>query len=166
MPFSRALTLESALPAAVVRSRLRVRAASPGIVDLAAFRRRQVIGWRLSEAGDSCLFQPEYGEALDVAGKRLIGLVEPLGEGSRIRGRITVSPLTRILASVWMLAVSVATLVALGEGHEAPAKVLGISALMLGVAVVMMRYSLWSTSRIIESRLRRRLDVSGPRAAA
>lgn len=166
MMFSRALTIESTLPAAAVRSRLRARAGSGDIADLAAYRRRQIIGWKLSEAGEDFLFQPEYGDTLDVEGARLVGLVEPFGAGSRIRGRITVSPFTRIVLSVWMLAVALATVVALDQGREAPSKVLGISALLLGAAVVMVRYSLWSTRRLVESRLRQSLDVSGPRVAA
>jgi hypothetical protein len=60
----------------------------------------------------------------------------------------------------------VATVVALGQGVEAPEKVLGIAALMLGAAVLMVRYSLWSTSRVVEARLRQSLEESGASVAA
>lgn len=166
MLFSRAVSIQSTLPAAIVRSRLRTRATLHDVTDLAEYRRRQIIGWRLSEAGERFLFQPEYGDALDVEGARLVGLVEPFGAGSRIRGHVTVSPFTRVLASVSMLAITVAMIVGLSQAREPAAKVLGISWLMLGVTVIMVRYSLWSTRRIVESRLRQSLDVAGPRAAA
>jgi hypothetical protein len=166
MLFSRSLTIESTLSATAARSCLRARATSPDVLDLAAFRRRQIIGWRLSESHESFLFQPEYGDSLDVEGARFVGLVEPVGAGSRIRGRIMVSLLTRIVMSVWILAVAAASVVALGQGLEAPEKVLEISALMLGASVLMVRYSLWSTSRVVEARLRQSLEASGSSAAA
>jgi hypothetical protein len=166
MLFSRPFSIDSALSATVARSRLRTRATSRDVVDLAAFRRRQIIGWRLSEVNESFLFQPEYGDSLSVDGARFFGLVEPVGAGSRIRGRIIASLLTRIVMSVWILAVAVASVVALDQGLEAPEKVLGISALMLGAAVLMVRYRLWSTSKIVEARLRQSLEASGSSVAA
>ena len=166
MLFSRPLAIEATLSVPIARARLRTYAASRDHLDLAAFRRRQIIGWRLSEANESFLFQPEYGDSLSVDGARFFGLVEPVGAGSRIRGRVMVSPLTRIVMSVWMLAVVAATVAALGQGEEAPAKVLGIAALMFGAAVVMCRYSLWSTSRLVETRLRQSLEESGASVAA
>ena len=166
MLFHRPLIIESRLSVALTRVRLRACASSPFVADLEAFRRRQIIGWRLSESDESFLFQPEYGDLLDIEGARFVGLVEPVGEGSRIRGRIVAAPLTKIVVSVLLFAVVFAMLVALREGTEAPAKVLGISALMLGVAVTMVRYSLWSASRDVEARLRQSLDASGAVAAA
>ena len=166
MLFSRPLAVESTLSVPIARSRLRTYATSRDQLDLAAFRRRQIIGWRLSEASESFVFQPEYGDSLDVEGARFFGLVEPFGSGSRIRGLIMVSPLTKIVMSVWLLAVVAATVAALGQGQEAPANVLGIGALMFGAAVVMVRYSLWSTSRLVEARLRQSLEASGASAAA
>jgi hypothetical protein len=166
MLFSQSLSIDSTLPAPVARSRLRTRGTSRDVVDLAAFRRRQIIGWRLSESHESFLFQPEYGDSLDIEGTRFVGLVEEVGAGSRIRGRIIVSLLTRIVMSVWMLAVAVATVVALGQGLEAPEKVVGISVLMFGAAVLMMRYTLWSTSRLVEARLRQSLEAPGSSVAA
>jgi hypothetical protein len=166
MLFSRPLAIESTLSVPVARARVRTYATSRDALDLAAFRRRQIIGWRLSEVNESFLFQPEYGDSLAVDGTRFFGLVEPVGAGSRIRGRIMVSPLTRIVMSLWMLAVAVATVVALGQGVEAPEKVLGIAALMLGAAVLMVRYSLWSTSRVVEARLRQSLEELDASVAA
>lgn len=166
MLFSRPLAIESILSVAIARARVRTYATSRDTLDLAAFRRRQIIGWRLSEANESFLFQPEYGDSLSVEGARFFGLVEPAGTGSRIRGRIMVSPLTRIVMSVFMLAVVAATVAALGQGQEPPAKVLGIAALMFGAAVLMVRFSLWSTSRLVETRLRQSLEAPGASVAA
>ena len=166
MLFSRLLIIESSLSASVARARVREFATSTDIPDLAAFRRRQIIGWRLSEASESSLFQPEYGDSLDVDGARFIGLVESLPTGgSRIRGRIMASPSTRIVISAWMLVAVLATVVALHEEREAPAKLLAISALMFSGAVLMVWYSLRSASRLVEIRLRQSLSSSHSRAA-
>jgi len=166
MLFDRPLIIESGLSVALTRARLRACASSPYVADLDAFRRRRIIGWRLSEANESFLFQPEYGDLLDIDGSRLVGLVEPMGNGARIRGRVVVSGLTKIVASLWMLAVAVAMLVALRQGTEAPASVLGIGAFLLAAAVTMVRYRLWSASRDIHDRLRQRLDPSRADVAA
>ena len=166
MLFRRCLTVESALSVAVTRARLRACAAKPFVADLAAFRRRQIIGWRLSEGNESFLFQPEYGDTLDVEGARFVALVEPVGQGARIRGFVSTSPFTTVVLSLWILAVGAATVVALGQGTEPPARVLGIGALMFGAAAVMVRYSLWSTSRLVAARLQQGVDASSTSAAA
>jgi len=166
MLFARPLTIDSTLPVPVARARMRACATKPYVADLAAFRRRQIIGWRLSEANESFLFQPEYGDTLDMDGARFVGLVEPLGTGARIRGLVMVSPLTKIVLSVWMIAVVAATVASLRQATESPSRVLGIAALMVGAAVVMVRYSLWSTSRVVQTRLRQSIDVAGAEAAA
>lgn len=166
MLFRRPLIIESRLSVALTRARLRACASSPYLADLEAFRRRRIIGWRLSEASESFLFQPEYGDLLAIEGARFVGLVEPVGEGSRIRGRIVAAPLTKIVLSLWMVAVVAAMLAALRQGTEAPARVLGIGGLMLGVAATMVRYSLWSASRDVDARLRQSLDASEAGAAA
>lgn len=166
MLFSRPLAFEAAVSVPVARTRLRTYATSRDTLDLAAFRRRQIIGWRLSEANESFLFQPEYGDTLDVEGTRLFALVEPAGAGSRVRGRIIVSPLTKILISVWMLGVAAVTLRALTLGDESPARVLRIGVLLLGASVLLARYRLSSVSRRVEARLRERLETSRTSAAA
>jgi hypothetical protein len=166
MLFHRPLIIESGLSVALTRARLRACASTPYVADLEAFRRRQIIGWRLSEANENFLFQPEFGDILDIGGARLVALVEPMANGSRIRGRVVVSALTKIVLTLWMFAVMAAMLVALRQGTEAPTRVLGIGALMLGAAVAMARYSLWSASRDIQARLRQRLDSSRADAAA
>ena len=166
MLFTRPLIVESGLSVPLTRARLRECATKPYVADLAAFRRQQIIGWRLSEASESFLFQPEYGDTLDVEGTRFVGLVEPLGAGSRIRGLIKASPLTKVVMTVWMLAVVVAAVAGLRQGTDAPARVLGIAALMFGVAVVLVRYSLWSTSRVVEARLRQSIERPGASVAA
>jgi hypothetical protein len=166
MIFSRPLIIESTLTVGAARARLRAFATSRSLPDLEAYRRRQILGWRLSERGEEFLFQPEYGDVLNVEGARFLGLAEPAGAGSRVRGRITLSLMTRIVVGVWMLAVAAATIVTLGQGAEAPAKVMEISALMFAVTVLMVRYSLWSTARIVEVRLRQALDGAGARVAA
>jgi len=166
MLFDRPLIIESGLSVALTRARLRACASSPYVADLDAFRRRQIIGWRLSEANESFLFQPEYGDLLDIDGARFVGLVEPVGNGARIRGRVVVSPLAKIVSSLWMLAVAVAMLVALRRGMDAPPNVLGVGTLMLAAALTTVRYRLWSASRDIHDRLRQRLDPSCADAAA
>ena len=75
------------------------------------------------------------------------------------------SPSTRIVIGAWMLVVVLATVVALREEREAPAKVLAISALMFSGAVLMAWYSLRSASRLVEIRLRQSLSTSHSRAA-
>lgn len=166
MLFTRPLSIESVLSVPLTRARLRGCATTPYVADLAAFRRQQIIDWRLSEASESFLFQPEYGDTLDVEGARFVGLVEPLGTGSRIRGLVEASPLTKVVMTVWMLAVVVAAVAGLRQGTEAPARVLGIAALLFGAAVVLVRYSLWSTSRVVEARLRQSIETSGASVAA
>ena len=134
--------------------------------NLEAFRRRQIVSWRLSKASEDFLFQPEYGDSLDIDGARFVGLVEPAGSGSRIRGHVVAAPLTRIVMSIFMLAVVFAAMAALRQGTESAAKVLSIAATMLGAALLMVRYSVRSTHRLVDARLRQCLEVSGPRVAA
>ena len=166
MLFRRHLIIESMLSVALTRARVRACAASPFVANLETFRRRQIIGWRLSEANESFLFQPEYGDVLDVEGARFVGLVEPVGNGARIRGLVLVSPLTKIILSLWMLAVVAAAVAALAQGQEPAKRVLAIATLMFGAAVVMVRYSLWSTSRVVETRLRQSIEGASVDVAA
>src|SRR5689334_22134267 len=70
MLFTRPLSIESTLPVPLARARVRACATKPYVADLEAFRRRQIIGWRLSEATESLVFQPEYGDTLNVDGAR------------------------------------------------------------------------------------------------
>jgi len=167
MPFKRPLSIDSPLSTSETRARVRTFAISRDLPELEAFRRRQLIGWRLSQSHEDCLFQPEYGDTLDVEGSRFVALVEPgtPGGGSRIRGRVVASPLMKIVMSVWMLAVVVAAVVALAEGRQPAGRVLGIALVMLVGAVLMVRYSLRTTARHVESRLRHALEASA-RAAA
>jgi hypothetical protein len=165
MLFSRPLMIESTLTASVARTRVRTFAASSEMPD-EAFRRRQIVGWRLSQSSEDFLFQPEYGDTLDVEGARFIGLVESVGSGSRIRGLIVASLLTKIAMGMCMLTIVFATVMALGQGTQPPAKVLGIALVTFGGTVLMVRYGLRSTSRLVEARLRQSLEASGPRAAA
>ena len=166
MLFSRSLAFETTVSVPVARARLRAYATCGDQLDLAAFRRRQIIGWRLSEANEDFLFQPEYGDTFDVEGARLHALIEPAAAGSRVRGRLIVSPLTKILVSAWMLAVAAVTFHALTLGDEAPASVLGMSALLCGAAVVVSRYCLASMGRRVADRLREHLEASRTIAAA
>ena len=165
MLFTRSLAFESTASAPVARERLRTYAASRDRLDLAAFRRRKIIGWRLSEANEGILFQPEYGDDFAVDGARLQALVEPVNTGSRIRGRIILAPLARIVTGVWMLAVAALTVGALRFGEEASARVLGIGALVFGATFVMVRYRLSSMGRLVEARLRQSLEEPGSHAS-
>jgi hypothetical protein len=165
MLFSRRLSIDSALPVGLTRARVRGFATSRELPELEAMRRRQIIGWRLSETHEDFVFQPEYGDSLDIDGARFVGLVEPNGSGSRIRGRIVLSPLTRVIMSVWVLAVLGAAFAAVRQGQEPVGNVVAIALVMLGGAAWMVRYSLRSTSRLVEARLRQSLDVSERRVA-
>ena len=166
MLFRRSLIVDSRLSVAATRARLRGCATSPVVADLEAFRRRQIIGWRLSEANEGLLFQPEYGDTLDVDGARFVGLVEPVETGARIRGLVMVSPLTKVVLSLWMLVVVAATIVALREEAESPTRVLAMSGLVFGFTVVLVRYSLRSKSRACEARLRQSIAAVAAEAAA
>jgi hypothetical protein len=166
MLFSRPLVIESFLTVSVTRSRVRTFATSRELPTLEAFRRRQMVSWRLSETNEDFLFQPEYGDSLDIDGARFIGLVEAAASGSRIRGRVIAAPLTTAVMSIFMLGVVFAATAGLVQGTQPATKVLGIASLMLGAAVLMVRYSVRSTSRLVEARLRQCLDASGPRVAA
>ena len=166
MLFSTPLVIESSLAPSAARARVSTFAASRELPNLEAYRRRQIVGWRLSRANEDFLFQPEYGDSLNVDGARFIGLVEPAGSGSRIRGHVVAAPLTRVLMSIFMLAVVFAALAALGQGVESSAKVLSIASMMLGGALLMVRYSVRSTSRVVEARLRQCLEASRSSAAA
>ena len=166
MLFGRPLVIESPLSANATRERVHAFATSRDMPQLEALRRRQIIGWRLSEAHEDFLFQPEYGDALNIDGARFIGLVEPAASGSRIRGNVVLSPLMRIVMGTVMLATVFAAMATLRQATEPAAKVLTMASVMLGVAVLMVRYSLGSTSRLVEARLRQCLEAAGPRAAA
>jgi hypothetical protein len=166
MLFGRPLIIESPLTASATRERVRAFATSRDMPTLEAFRRRQIIGWRLSDANEDFVFQPEYGDSLNVDGARFVGLVEPVASGSRIRGYVVISPLMRIVMSTLMLAVVAAAIVGLGQGREPAAKVVAIASTMLGTALLMVRYSLRSTSQVVEARLRQCLAAADPRAAA
>jgi len=166
MIFSRPLVIESALSVGTTRERVRAFAMSRDLPSLEAFRRRQIIGWKLSDSNEDFLFQPEYGDSLNVEGARLVALVEPLASGSRVRGHVVASPITRIVMSVFFSAVVFAATAALVQGREPTPKVLTIASLMLAGAMLMVRYNLRSTSGIVEARLRQCLDASSPRAAA
>ena len=98
-------------------------------------------GLEIDRANEDFLFQPEYGDSLNVDGARFIGLVEPAGSGSRIRGHVVAAPLTRASMSIFVLAVVFAALAALGQGVQSSAKVLSIASMLLGGALLMVRYS-------------------------
>jgi len=153
MLFSRPFILESTLKVGVARARMGMRSADA--LDLAAFRERQRIGWRLSKLDESFVFQPEYGERFDVAGARLVALVEPTQTGSRIRGRIVLSLMTRIVLSLWILSAAAAMLVALD-----------VAAPMFAAAILVARYRLRSTERQVQSQLRHALEEKDSRVAA
>ena len=165
MLFRRPLIIESRLSVVLTRARLRACATTPYIADLESYRRRQIIGWRLSEMNESFLFQPEYGDILDVEGARFVALVEPVGAGARIRGFVMASPFTKVALSVWMVAIAAATIIALREATQPPGRLVGMAALMIAAAVAMVRYSLSSTSRIIAAQLHTRMNASAAAAA-
>ena len=66
MIFSRPLVIESSLTPSATRARVSAFATSRDMPDLEAFRRRQIVSWRLSKANEVFLFQPEYGDSLDI----------------------------------------------------------------------------------------------------
>jgi hypothetical protein len=166
MLFRRPLIIESALTVSAARAAVRAFATSREMPELEAFRRRQIIGWRLSTVKEDFLFQPEYGDILSIEGARFIGLVEAAGSGSRVRGHVVASPLTSVVTSLLMIFVVVAAVAGLGQGRESATKILAVASAVLAAAVIMIRYSLWSTSRDVEARLRQCLTASTPRVAA
>ncbi|HEV8235339.1 MAG TPA: hypothetical protein VGP84_12115 [Gemmatimonadaceae bacterium] len=166
MVFSQKLVIESTLSAGAARARMRAFATSRDMANLEAFRRRQIVSWRLSKASEDFVFQPEYGDILDIEGAQFVGLVEPTGFGSRIRGHVVAARLTRIVMSTFMLAVVFVAIAALREGNESPAKILSIAAMGLGGALLMLRYGARSTRRLVEARLRRCLEASEASVAA
>lgn len=154
MLFTRPLVIESSLAPSATRARVRPFATSRDLPSLEAFRRRQVVSWRLSQVNEDFLFQPEYGDSLDIDGARFVGLVEAMGSGSRIRGRVVVAPLMRIVMSIFMLVVVFAAVATLGSGQEPATKVLAIASAALGGALLAVHFSMRSTSRLVEARLR------------
>ena len=166
MPFTHQLVIESALSPRATRHRLRAFAAPSGMPDLEAYRRRRIVGWRLSRLHEDFLFQPEYGECLDVQGAQFVALVEATRSGSRIRGHIVASAVTKIVMSVSVLTVVVTTVAALAVGREPVPKVLTLAAAMIGGGLVMVRYSLRSLGRLVEARLRGWLEEAEERVAA
>ena len=162
MLFSRPLILESTLTASAARARVREFATTRGMPELEAFRRRAIIGWRLSNADEDFVFQPEYGERLSVDGARLVVLIESINSGSRMRGRIIVAPLARAVMSILVLVIVVAASATLREGSGSPAKVLAIASAILGGAILLVRYRLWSASRVVAARLRQCLEAAAP----
>ena len=69
MVFSRPMVIESRLTPSATRARVSAFATSTEMPNLEAFRRRQIVSWRLSKANEDFLFQPEYGDSLDIEGR-------------------------------------------------------------------------------------------------
>jgi hypothetical protein len=166
MVFRQTLVIESTLSASAARARMSPFATSRDMPSLDAFRRRQIVSWRLSKAHEDFVFQPEYGDILDIDGTRFVALVEPAGSGSRIRGHVVAARLTRIVMRTLVLAVVFLAIAALRAGNESPAKILSIASIALGGALLMLRYGMRSTRRLVEARLRRRLEASETSIAA
>ena len=166
MVFRQALIIDSTLSPSATRARMRAFATSREMPSLDAFRRRQIVSWRLSKAHEDFVFQPEYGEVLDVEGAQFVALVEPAGSGSRIRGHVVAARLTRIVMSTFVLAVVFLAIAALREGNESPAKILSIASMALGGALLMLSYGVRSTRGLVEARLRECLEPSDASVAA
>jgi len=166
MLFTRSLVIDSSLTPSATRARVRAFATSRDLPSLESFRRRQIVSWRLSQANEDSLFQPEYGESLDIDGARFIGLVEPLGSGSRVRGRVVLGPLVRIVMSIFMLAVVWVAVAAVGSNQEPATRILAIASTALGAALLMVNFGTRWTSRLAEVRLRQCLHERQARAVA
>ena len=160
MLFRRLLVIETALPASVTRARVREFASSRERCELEAFRRRQLIGWRLSEANQDRLFQPEYGDSLSIDGARFVALVEPAASGSRIRGYVALSALTSILVSAFIVTLILAAMVTLAQRQQPAPTVLAIASTIVVGSVLMVRYRLRSTTRLVQDRLGRHINVA------
>jgi len=166
MVFTQTLVIESTLSAGATRARMSAFARSRDMPRLEAFRRRPIVSWRLSKASEDFVFQPEYGDILDVEGTRCVALVEPAGSGSRIRGYVVAARLTRIVISAFALAVLFVAIAALREGNESPTNILSIASMALGGALLMLSYAMRLTRRLVETRLRQCLEVAEASVAA
>ena len=166
MLFTRPLVIDSSLTPSATRARVRTFARSRDLPSLEAFRRRQIVSWRLSQVNEDSLFQPEYGDRLDIEGARFVGLVEPRGSGSRIRGRVVLTPLVRIVMSIFMLAVMLMAIAAVGSGQEPATTILAIASTALCFALLMVHFSMRWSSRAVEDALRQCLEERQARAVA
>ena len=166
MVFRQPLVIESTLSASATRARVSAFATSRELPRFEAFRRRQIVSWRLSKASEDFVFQPEYGDILDVDGAQFVALVEPTASGSRVRGHVVAARLTRIVMSTFVFAVVFLAIAALRERNESPANVLSIASMALGGALLMLRYGARSMRRHVEARLRQCLEASATSVAA
>ena len=164
--FSRPLIIHSVFSVSETRARVRAFAAFRDLSELEIHRRRQIVEWRLSRANEDFLFQPEYGDTLNVAGARFVALVEPAQSGSRIRGRVSAAPVTRVLSSAFTLALLVAAISILAQGGTPAANVVTAGLAIIAGTLLVVRYSVRCASRRVEARLRQALEISVPRAAA
>ena len=154
MLYGAPLELESSLPPDLVRTRIRELVATVQMMDAPRFRLRQIVGWRFKEGPNDFSLSPEYGDAASAYGTRFEGRVEERGSGSRVVGRVILSRLSRLIMSIWFVAVAIAVSVALVQGTDPPLKVIFIAALMVAGGVALVRYSVRSTAALVEAGLR------------
>jgi hypothetical protein len=158
MLYGALLEVESSMPPEIARTRIRELVATRQMVDAPRFRRRQIIGWRFKEGPNVFTLSPEYGDAASAYGTRFEGTVEERGAGSRVVGRVVLSRLSRVIMSIWFVAVAIAVSVALVQGIDPPLKVVFIAAIMIAAGVALVRYSVRSTVALVEAGLRAALQ--------
>ena len=166
MLYGEPLIVESSLPPAVVRERIRQMVASRQMIDAPRFRRRQVLGWGFKEQPDSFTLRPEYGDAASAYGTRFEAKVEVDGSGSRVAGRVVLSRLSRVIMSTWFTCVAIAAFFALRQRADPALKVTIMAAVMVAGGVLLVRYSLRSTAALVEAGLRACLQSSAAATAA
>src|SRR2546423_12296012 len=118
MLYGEELVIESSLAPAIAFERIRQMVASRQMIHAPRFRRRQVLGWGLKEQSGSFSLRPEYGDAASAYGTRFEGRVGAVGSGSRIAGRVVLSPLSRVVLSGWVAVRALAMFVPLREGER------------------------------------------------
>ena len=152
--YSLRLTVDSPLPPTVALDRIRKMVAAGEGIDGPAFRWRQILGWIFTERRDVFSLQPRYGDGLNSNGTRFVGTIEQRGRGSRIEGRVIVGLLTRAMMSIWLTAVAVAPFIVLVQRTQPAAVAFVGAAAMIGAGVLLIRYSLSSTRKLVEVGIR------------
>jgi len=155
--YSKPLIVESTLAPGELRERVREMGTSRWERH-APSRPSRVLAWKISERADGFSLQPIY-----VRGRRVVcfvGTIEASGKGSRIVGRVEHPWFTRVATSLFMTVFAVVGIRALVQHTDPTFKTVWLSATMVGVCTVLLRWELRSVAALIETGLQ--LAIGSP----
>lgn len=149
--YSKPLIVESTLSPGELRERVREMRTSRWEKH-ARSRPSRVLAWEVSERADGFSLQPIYVRGRRVV--RFVGTIEASGNGSRIVGRVEHPWFTRVATSVFMTVFAVAGVRAFVQDTDPTFKTVWLSATMIGLCTVLLRWELRSVAALIVTGLR------------